>query len=194
MIYRNGGKRLLDLSLGLSALALFALPIALAIFVIKLSSPGPAFFYQTRVGRNGKPFRICKLRTMTVDPTRRIAAQVGQNDPGVFTAGRFLRRFKIDEMPQIFNVVRGDMSFVGPRPCLEETRDVMPGWARRRFDVRPGITGLAQTKGNVVLSWEKRWEQDIQYLERLSLPLDFWLVLKTVVVVILGEEKFGETA
>lgn len=192
-MYRNGGKRLLDLSVGLSALTLFALPIALAIFVIKLSSPGPAFFYQTRVGRNGKPFRIYKLRTMTVDPTRRISAQVGQNDPGVFTAGRFLRRFKIDELPQIFNVVRGDMSLVGPRPCLEETRDGMPGWARRRFEVRPGITGLAQTKGNVVLSWEKRWEQDIQYLDRLSLPLDFWLVLKTVLVVILGEEKFGET-
>lgn len=192
MIYRNGGKRLLDLSLGLCGLALFALPIVLAILAVKLSSPGPAFFFQTRVGRNGQTFRIYKLRTMAVDPNRRVAVQVDKNDPGVFAAGRFLRRFKIDEMPQIFNVVRGDMSFVGPRPCLEETRDGMPDWARRRFEVRPGITGLAQTKGNVALSWEKRWEQDIQYVDRLSFPLDVWLVLKTVLVVILGEEKFGE--
>ena len=192
MIYRNGGKRLLDLSLGLCGLALFALPIVLAILAVKLSSPGPAFFFQTRVGRNRQTFRIYKLRTMAVDPNRRVAVQVDKNDPGVFAAGRFLRRFKIDEMPQIFNVVRGDMSFVGPRPCLEETRDGMPDWARRRFEVRPGITGLAQTKGNIALSWEKRWEQDIQYVDRLSFPLDVWLVLKTVLVVILGEEKFGE--
>lgn len=192
MIYRNGGKRLLDLSLGLCALALFALPILVAIVAVKLSSPGPAFFFQTRVGRKGQVFRIYKLRTMTVDPTRLSSVQVGQNDPSVFAVGRFLRRFKIDEMPQIFNVVRGDMSFVGPRPCLEETRNEMPGWARRRFEVRPGITGLAQTKGNVALSWKKRWEQDIQYVNRLSFPLDVWLVLKTVLVVILGEEKFGE--
>lgn len=192
MIYRNGGKRLLDLTLGLCALALFALPILLAVFAVKLSSPGPAFFFQTRVGRKGQAFRIYKLRTMNVDPTRRGTVQVRQNDPGVFAAGRFLRRFKIDEMPQIFNVIRGDMSFVGPRPCLEETRNEMPDWARRRFEVRPGITGLAQTKGNVALSWENRWEQDIQYVNRLSFPLDVWLVLKTVLVVILGEEKFGE--
>lgn len=193
MIYRNGGKRLLDLSLGLFALAFFALPILLAIFAIKLSSPGPALFFQTRVGHKGQAFRIYKLRTMTVDPSRRSTVQVGKNDPGVFAVGRFLRRFKIDEMPQIFNVVRGDMSFVGPRPCLEKTRDRMPDWAWQRFGLRPGITGLAQTNGNVALSWEKRWEHDIQYVERLSFPLDVWLVLKTLLVIILGEEKFGKT-
>ena len=116
MIYKNGGKRLLDLSLCLFALPLSTLPILLAILVIKLSSPGPAIFIQTRVGRNGQTFKIYKLRTMVVDPSRRVTVQVGQNDPGLSSAGRFLRRFKIDEIPQIINVVRGDMSFVVPRP------------------------------------------------------------------------------
>ena len=193
MIYRNGGKRLVDLILGISALALFAFPILLAILAVKFSSPGPAFFFQTRVGRDGRVFRIYKLRTMTVDPERNLGVQTGNTDVGVFACGGFLRRFKIDEFPQIFNVIRGDMSIVGPRPCLEETRDGMPDWAHRRFEVRPGITGLAQTRGNVVLSWERRWEQDIQYVDQLSFLLDAWLALKTVMVVILGEEKFGKT-
>ncbi len=193
MIYRNGGKRLLDLCFGLFALAVFALPILLAIIAIKLTSPGPAFFFQTRAGRNGRAFRIYKLRTMSVDPNRQDVTQVTTKDPGVFAVGRLLRRFKIDEMPQIFNVVRGDMSIVGPRPCLEATRDEMPDWARKRFEVRPGITGLAQTRGNIALSWEQRWEQDVQYVDRVSFLLDMWLVLKTVLVVVLGEEKFRKT-
>lgn len=192
MIYKNGGKRLLDLSLCLFALPLSTLPILLAILVIKLSSPGPAIFIQTRVGRNGQTFKIYKLRTMVVDPSRRVTVQVGQNDPGLSSAGKFLRRFKIDEIPQIINVVRGDMSFVGPRPCLEATRDEMPAWALRRFEVRPGITGLAQTRGNITLSFEKRCEQDIHYIDRLSFVLDIWLVLKTALIVLFGEEKFGE--
>ena len=190
MIYRNIIKRLLDLIFSMSALVLFAVPIFLAILAVKLSSSGPAFYFQTRVGRNGNTFRIYKLRTMTVDPTRQTTNQVGKNDSGVFAAGYILRRFKVHEIPQLLNVIRGDMSVVGPRPCLEKTYDDMPGWARRRFEVRPGITGLAQTSGNVVLTWEKRWEQDIQYVDRLTFLLDVHLILKSVLVVIFGEEKF----
>lgn len=192
MIYRSGGKRLLDLTLGVSALALFALPILFGMIAIKLSSSGPVFFFQTRVGRGGNSFRIYKLRTMTVDPCRSHAVQAKLNDPGVFAAGRVLRRFKIDEMPQIFNVLCGDMSLVGPRPCLLETRSGMPEWACRRFEVRPGITGLAQTRGNVALSWEQRWEQDVEYVDKLSFLLDALIILKTTVVVIAGEERFGK--
>jgi len=192
MIYRKGGKRFLDLTLSLGALALFMVPLLLAMLAVKLNSPGPAFFFQTRAGRGGKTFRIFKLRTMTVDSNRRSTVEIGPNSPGVFAVGRILRRFKIDEMPQLLNVIRGDMSFVGPRPCLEETRDEMPAWALRRFEVRPGITGLAQTRGNIALSWEERWEQDVQYVDQLSFMLDVWLVLKTFLVVMLGEEKFGK--
>lgn len=191
MIYRCGGKRLLDLFFGLCAMSLFAVPILFGAVAIKLSSPGPVFFVQIRVGRDGQSFRILKLRTMKVDRSRNATTQVGNLGPGVFAAGRFLRRFKIDEMPQVLNVILGDMSFVGPRPCLEETKDSMPDWAWRRFEVRPGITGLAQTRGNTVLSWEKRWEQDIEYVDRQSLFLDVMLILKTILVVVFGEEKFG---
>ncbi len=192
MIYRKGGKRIFDLSLSICALALFTVPVLLAAVAIKLNSPGPVFFFQNRVGHKGKIFRIYKLRTMTVDTNRHNRTQVVLSDPDLFPVGRFLRRFKIDEMPQIFNVVLGDMSFVGPRPCLEETLDSMPNWARQRFEVRPGITGLAQTRGNVFLSWEKRWEQDIRYVDRLSFPLDVRLVFTTISVIIWGEERFWE--
>lgn len=194
MIYRNSAKRILDLYLGICALVLFAIPIILGVIAIKLSSPGPVFFFQTRVGRYGKTFRIFKLRTMTLNHNRHAATQVRNLDPDVFLAGRIMRRFKIDEMPQVINVILGDMSFVGPRPCLVETMDTMPAWARRRFEVRPGITGLAQTQGNTGLPWEKRWEQDIKYVDMVSLSLDAWLIFKTILVVIFGEEKFGSTA
>jgi undecaprenyl phosphate N,N'-diacetylbacillosamine 1-phosphate transferase len=194
MIYRSGGKRLLDLMLSLSALALLALPILLSIVAVKLSSPGPAFFRQRRVGRNGQVFLIYKLRTMIVDPNRLSTVQVDDRNPGVFATGRFLRRFKIDEMPQIFNVVLGEMSLVGPRPCLEATCEGMPSWAHRRFQVRPGITGLAQTRGNVALSWDLRWKKDVEYVDKVSLLLDIRLLLKTALVVIMGEEKFEQAA
>jgi len=190
MIYQKYGKRLMDLLLGLLGLALASVPLLLAIVAIKFSSPGPALFFQSRVGRHGRVFRIYKLRTMNVDANREVLIQVRHSDSGIFAVGRVLRRFKIDEIPQILNVVRGEMSFVGPRPCLEETFESMPNWARRRLDVRPGITGLAQTRGNIALSWEKRWEQDIHYVEHLSLSLDVKLILKTVLVVLIGEEIF----
>lgn len=191
MSYRNGGKRLLDVAMALLGLAVFAVPVLVGVLMVKVSSPGPALFRQTRVGRGGQAFRIYKLRTMNANPDRKHSVQVSESNPEVFPAGRALRRFKIDELPQIFNVLRGEMSFVGPRPMLEETRTEMAPWAQRRFVVRPGITGLAQTRGNVALSWEQRWEQDIEYVDNLSFRLDAWLVGKTVLVVLLGEERFG---
>ena len=192
MMYNGAPKRLLDLAMGIAALAIAIIPLTFAIVAVKLNPPGPAFFFQTRVGKDEKPFRIFKLRTMVVDTDREITAQVKEKTPGVFAVGAFLRRFKIDEMPQILNVIKGDMSFIGPRPCLQLTADEMPQWARRRFEVRPGITGLAQANGNTRLSWEKRWWLDIQYIDRLSFSIDIWLLLKTVFVLILGEDKFGK--
>lgn len=189
MIYRNGAKRLIDLLFGVNALILFALPILLAIAAVKLSSPGPVFFFQPRVGRNEQIFQICKLRTMSINKEHKLT-QTTNADPEVFAAGRVLRRLKIDELPQLLNVLRGDMSFVGPRPCLEQTRDEMPDWARRRFEVRPGMTGLAQTNGNIALTWPERWKHDIEYVDRLSFLLDIKVVLKTFLVVLLGEERF----
>lgn len=189
-MYQDGPKRCIDLLLGLSTLTVVALPILFSILIIKLTSPGPAFFFQARAGKNEQVFWIYKLRTMSVDPSRCGEVQVDRGDPGVFAFGSFLRRFKIDELPQILNVIKGDMSFVGPRPFIEEIRRDMPQWARKRYTVRPGLTGIAQTSGNASLSWEKRWEQDIQYVDQISFSLDTWLLLKTLLVIVLGEEKF----
>jgi lipopolysaccharide/colanic/teichoic acid biosynthesis glycosyltransferase len=179
----------MDLFVGATLLLLTGIPMILAMFMILASSPGPVFFVQTRVGLGGKPFRILKLRTMTVDPGR-VTAQTLNSDPEVLPVGKFLRHFKIDELPQIVNVLKGDMSLVGPRPCLEETRAAMPDWARRRFEVRPGLTGLAQVNGNVSLSWVERWRHDVDYVNRYSLVLDMKIIAKTVVVLLLGENRF----
>lgn len=189
MIYRTVLKRVLDLVLSGSALIVTGPFILAGALAVKATSPGPAFFNQTRIGRSGEPFTIYKLRTMSVDPAREVG-QTGTKDPEVLAVGRILRRLKIDEMPQLFNVFKGDMSIVGPRPWIKEISDGLPDWARARFQVSPGMTGLAQVNGNVSLSWEERWQHDVHYAENCSFLLDLRIVLKTFIVVIAGEERF----
>lgn len=189
MIYRKYLKRILDILFSLSVLLIIWPLIAMAIIAVKLSSTGPIFFTQARVGLNGKPFKIYKLRTMYWNPERAIK-QTTQADPEVFFVGKILRRLKLDELPQVFNVLLGDMSIVGPRPCLEQTKQDMPAWAIRRFDVRPGMTGLAQVNGNIELPWQSRWKYDIYYIENYTFLFDAWIILKTVLVVFLGEGRF----
>lgn len=190
--YVAGPKRAFDFIFSLIAVFLILPLIAIAAVAIKLSSPGPVFFRQERVGRGGRSFSIFKLRTMTVNPDRE-TIQTFNSDPQVFSVGKILRRTKIDELPQIFNVLRGDMSLVGPRPCLRHTYAEMPEWAQKRAQVRPGITGLAQINGNIALSWEERWRYDVRYVETLSFFGDIKLILKTVAVVLLGEERFKDS-
>jgi len=189
MIYRVYIKRIVDVLFSLAVLSLVWPAIGIAVLAIKFSSEGPIFFTQNRVGLNGKTFRIYKLRTMSVDVNRG-AKQTNQADPEVFGVGKILRRLKIDELPQIFNVLIGDMSVVGPRPCLEVTKQEMPEWALRRFELRPGMTGLAQVSGNVSLPWQKRWEFDVRYVEKCSFATDVRIILKTLFVVLFGEERF----
>lgn len=189
MIYRAAGKRVLDLSVSLMALV-FAAPVILIGYVlVRMSSAGPGFFVQERLGYQGQTFKVFKLRTMHVNP-KRVLNQTTSNDPEVFRAGKVLRRTKIDELPQIFNVLKGDMSLVGPRPGLPSMLDEMPEWARERLDVRPGLTGLAQVNGNIQLSWEERWKYDIEYVEGISLSNDLAIILRTVLVVLFGEGLF----
>ena len=102
-----------------------------------------------------------------------------------------MRRLKIDELPQLINVLKGEMSLVGPRPCLPVTAKEAPGWAQKRFEVRPGLTGLAQVNGNIGLSWEQRWIYDVYYVETINWHLDCKILFKTILVVLLGEERFG---
>jgi len=189
MMYRNWLKRVLDLC-GSASLIVLAFPLlAISAILVMLSSPGNPLFTQRRVGRNGKVFEIYKLRTMTVNKERKVG-QTRVDDPEVLFVGKFLRRLKIDELPQIVNVFLGDMSLIGPRPCLEITYDEMPEWARERFNVRPGLTGLAQINGNIELTWEQRWRYDVEYVRSVSLFQDMRILAKTALVVLLGEGRF----
>ena len=182
-------KRLTDLIISLLLLILLSPILILCTLSIKLGDKGPIFYKQQRVGLNGSFFEILKFRSMSVNENREIG-QTFNTDPEITWIGRLMRRTKIDELPQLINVVKGDMGLVGPRPCLIITYEEMPEWAKERFKVRPGMTGLAQINGNIFLSWEERWKYDIQYVKTLSILNDIKIVFKTILVVIFGEDKF----
>lgn len=187
--YRGGGKRCLDLVLAVLLLAAAAPLLAAAALLIKLESRGPVLFIQSRLGRGGRLFWVLKLRTMT-DRPRTDHLQVFEGNQEVTRVGGWLRRTKIDELPQLWNVVRGEMSVVGPRPGLPEHLPQLDHRGRRRLDALPGLTGWAQVHGNIHLSWPHRWCYDAWYVDHVSLPLDAWIVLRTVAVVVCGEQRF----
>lgn len=188
-MYKKYIKRLFDFAVALMALVVFIPVLSLSIIAILTESPGNPFFKQRRVGRGGKVFEIFKLRTMTINPRRQIGQTRG-SDSEVLWSGRVLRRFKIDELPQVFNVLKGDMSLVGPRPCLEITFDDMPVWAKQRICTQPGLTGLAQVNGNIELSWEQRWRYDVDYLQKITFANDLLIILKTLLIIVWGEARF----
>ncbi|MDT5038655.1 MAG: hypothetical protein QOE03_3840 [Micromonosporaceae bacterium] len=183
-------KNLIDRLVALLGLIL-ALPLFIVVAIaIQLSDPGPVFFRQARVGREGGTFRVWKFRTMYTDAEDRVAELVGQNesdgllfkirnDPRVFPFGRFLRAASLDELPQLLNVLVGEMSLVGPRPLPAEDGDFL-GDVRRRLLVRPGITGLWQVSGRSDLSWDDSVRLDLYYVDNWSLVLDLHTLLRTV--------------
>ncbi len=185
-------KRLLDVIVGAIALTVCAPVLAIAAILIKIDSAGPVFFRQRRLGRNGGVFLLYKLRSM-YDRPQSPERQTYTDDPEVTRVGAVLRRLKIDELPQLWNVVCGDMSLIGPRPALPDQLGKLPGSAIQRLNVRPGLTGLAQVHGNVFLSWRQRWRYDVLYVQRMSLRLDCWIVCRTVLVLACGEEHFFRT-
>lgn len=183
-------KRFLDFFISFIIL-LFLFPIFIIVAVlIKLDSEGPIFYLQSRVGKNGCAFRIYKLRTMTNKERDPNIKQTYLQDPDVTRIGKFLRRFKIDELPQIWNVFIGDMSLVGPRPALPSLYDKYGEIAKKRCEVRPGMTGWAQVNGNIYLTWEERLRLDSEYVNRMSFMLDLRILIKTVAIVLFGEEKY----
>ena len=177
-------KRPLDVALGLLGLALAAPLLAVAAIGIRLSSPGPVFYRARRVGRNGAGFTMYKLRTM--HPHAGAASAItGRNDPRVFPVGAWLRRTKIDELPQLFNVLRGDMSLVGPRPALRwEVELYQHHHHHERFLVRPGITGLWQVSGRSRLTMTQALDLDVEYARRRSVLFDLWILIRTVPAVL----------
>ncbi len=187
--YRAFGKRLLDLCVSVSALLAVAPLFAAIAVAIKLTSRGPVFFVQERLGRNGRTFRTYKFRTMT-DRERTAHQELFGKTDEVTAVGFWLRRFKLDELPQLWNIVNGDMSLVGPRPALPAQLAEYTELAHRRLLARPGLTGLAQVHGNIFLSWPERWVYDAEYVDRVSFSLDMWIIVRTVAVVLLGEERF----
>ena len=183
-------KRLFDFLISFAILLLlFPLFIIVAV-LIKLDSKGPIFYLQSRVGENGRVFRIYKLRTMTNKERDPNVKQTYLQDPDVTRIGGLLRRFKIDELPQIWNVFIGDMSLVGPRPALPSLYEKFGEIAKKRCEVRPGMTGWAQVNGNIYLPWEERLCLDREYVDRMSFMLDLRILVKTVSIVLFGEEKY----
>jgi lipopolysaccharide/colanic/teichoic acid biosynthesis glycosyltransferase len=167
--------------------------LAAAAVAIKLDDGGPIFYRQRRVGRDGREFELVKLRTMVVGAERQGAGYaVNVGDPRITRAGRLLRRLSIDELPQLWNVVRGDMSLIGPRPTLAYQVERYTPRQRRRLEVKPGITGWAQIHGRAALPWEERIELDVWYVENRSPRVDLKILLRTPRALLGGTYK-GET-
>jgi exopolysaccharide biosynthesis polyprenyl glycosylphosphotransferase len=187
-------KRAMDLMITSVGLV-FIIPLLAAIaLVIRLDDRGPIIFRQTRVGVDGKPFTMLKFRSMCVDAEQRLAALKSQNqgagplfkmenDPRITRVGRFLRKYSLDELPQLFNVLQGSMSLVGPRPPLQSEVDEYPDPVRRRLKVVPGLTGLWQVSGRSLLTWDEGVRLDLHYVENWSIGLDLSIILKTAYAV-----------
>ena len=187
-MYRSGLKRCFDIAVASAAIILLSPVLIITAFLLRLDSAGPVLFSQKRLGMNGRVFSLYKFRSMA-DRPRVASEQVYLDNPDVTPFGKFIRRFKIDELPQLFNVLIGDMSIVGPRPCLPELTAEFDENAQRRLLVRPGITGLAQVNGNILLSWPERWRLDRIYTEEVSFVMDCKILLKTVLVILFGEKR-----
>lgn len=196
-VARRAAKRTIDIVGALLLLAVTAPIWIIAAVAIKLDSPGRIFFKQTRVGRSGRPFTIYKFRTMQSDADAQKVLYLDlneadgpyfklQSDPRVTRVGRSLRRFSIDELPQVLNVLLGTMSLVGPRPALPSEVCDYPDWVRRRLAVRPGLTGLWQVSGRFLLSFPEGANLDVTYVDEWSLALDLRILARTPRVVLTG--------
>lgn len=190
--WARGGKRLFDVVAG-SLLLVGLLPllavIALAVIV---ESPGSPFFVDDRVGRGGRRFRMWKFRTMVPDaPHHPLGRKMLLDDPRVTRVGRVLRRFSLDELPQLWNILTGDMSIVGPRPGLVQQATEYTEEQRGRLLVRPGVTGLAQISGRNALTWDERIRLDLEYVRRLSAARDLGILVATIGIVLRGEGLYS---
>ncbi len=189
---RPGIPRALDLvlaSIGLVVTSPFLLAAALA---IKLDSRGPVIYRQPRAGRDGATFELRKLRTMSVgaDPVG-VGTPVLEGDPRVTRAGHILRRFSLDELPNLINVLRGEMAIVGPRPTLTAQVERYTPRQRRRLEVKPGLTGWAQVNGRAGIPWDERIELDVWYVDHRSPALDLRILLRTARLLVTGHGLYG---
>jgi lipopolysaccharide/colanic/teichoic acid biosynthesis glycosyltransferase len=193
MFYRRHGKRAFDITLTLLALVVLS-PVLVAIgLLVKLTSRGPVFYVQERIGKDGVPFPFIKFRTMVVGAERQGAGVLClKDDPRVTKIGRFLRRYSLDELPQLVNVLRGDMSLIGPRPGLAYQVQKYTPFQRRRLTVLPGISGWAQVNGRNAIAWDERIARDVEYVERLSFAMDVRILLRTLRAVLAADNLIAE--
>jgi len=187
-------KRILDFILSIIVLILLFPLFIIVSILIKLDSKGAIIFKQKRIGKLGKSFYIYKFRSMTLG-AEKLGVYESKNDLRVTRIGKIIRRFSIDELPQFINILKGDMSLVGPRPTLtyhpwkyEEYSD----YQRKRFNLRPGITGWAQVNGRKNIDWTKRIEYDVYYVNNVSLIFDLFIILKTIFKVLFMKDNFND--
>lgn len=186
-------KRLLDVTLALLGLIVLCPLMLITAIAIKLDSEGPVIFRQQRLGLKGRPFVMYKFRSMCVNAEKQGVYEV-KGDSRVTRVGRIIRKTSIDELPQFLNIIKGDMSIVGPRPTLTYHPWPFEDYSKeqkKRFDVRPGVTGWAQVNGRKDISWEQRIEYDIEYVDNLSFWFDVKVFLKTVIQVIAMQDNIN---
>jgi lipopolysaccharide/colanic/teichoic acid biosynthesis glycosyltransferase len=197
MSYYGNFKRVLDIFIALAAMVILSPVLAAIGIIIRLSSKGPVVFKQQRAGKNGKPFVFYKFRTMTLDVDPFGPSPKSGKDPRLTRVGKFLREFSLDELPQLFNVLKGDMSIIGPRPLYLSQ---IPEWSegqKKRLLIKPGLTGLAQIQGRAELTREEKLEFDVKYVENAGLLTDIRIMLATIIHVFrrksIYEKRYSQT-
>jgi undecaprenyl phosphate N,N'-diacetylbacillosamine 1-phosphate transferase len=194
---RSPLKRIFDICMAAAACIILAPILLLAFAAIRLSSSGPAVFKQQRAGKDGKPFTFYKFRTMKVDVEPFGPSPKSGQDPRLTRAGKFLREYSLDELPQLFNILKGDMSIVGPRPLYLSQMAEWNERQKKRLLVKPGLTGLAQISGRGEITHEAKLELDVEYVEKASLWFDIKIIFKTFTQIIgrksIYEKKYSET-
>lgn len=193
VLYRDYLKRILDLCICVPILLLCLVPMLLVAVLIRLDSPGPAIFRQERLGKNGKVFHMLKFRSMVLNAEHTgTGVYSDRNDARVTRMGRFIRNTSIDELPQLWNIIRGDMSVVGPRPPLTYHPWPIEDYTEEQlhmFDVRPGVTGWAQVHGRKCVEWNHRIEMNVWYVRHARLSLDIKILFMTVFKVLRNEDN-----
>jgi len=178
-------KHIFDFTASLVGLIILAIPFFIIVIVMKTTSKDPVFFKQFRPGRNSKLFRLYKIRTMT--ELRDESGNLLPDENRLTKIGKILRKLSLDELPELWNVMKGDMSLIGPRPLLKEYLERYTPAQARRHEVKPGITGWAQVNGRNAITWEEKFIHDVWYVDNWSIWLDFKIIFMTIIKVIKGE-------
>ena len=187
-------KAVLDRLTAATALVALSPLLGAIAAVVKLDSPGPVLYAQERVGQHGRRFQFLKFRTMVPNAERQgLGWEVSRDDPRITRVGHWLRKYSLDELPQLINILRGDMSLVGPRPTLAYQVERYTPWQRRRLEVKPGLTGWAQVNGRNDIDWDQRIELDIWYIDHWSLALDLRILLRTPRALLAPEGVYGRS-